>query len=299
MNDEIRIGIKRVLSYGLWLIITVALFWKPGLALFRFSLANDYASHTALIPFISLGLIYVDRRRIFGSVSSDYRLAAVLGAISAIIVIWTLRSAANWTQSGTLAGYTAALVVLWIGGFALFFGKDALQNGSFPLLFLLLTIPLPGVLLDRVVYFLQMGSTDVTAGIFHLLRVPAVREGFVFYLGGFSVEVSRECSGIRSSLALLILTLLAGHFLLVTFWRQAVLVLAGLVIMVVKNGIRIATLTILASYVNPNFLTGDLHHKGGVVFYLIGLVLLWPIYWLLKRGEQKTLSFPPTSSQSL
>ena len=295
MNDQIR---TRFLFYGLWLIASLAVFWKPGLALFRFSLANDYASHTVLIPFISLGLIYIERRRIFSSVSADYGLAAVFCSISAIIVIWTFRCAASWTQSGMLAGYTLALLVLWVAGFALFFGRGALKKGRFPLLFLFLTIPLPGALLDRIVYLLQVGSTDVTAGIFHLLRVPAAREGFVFFLGGFSIEVARECSGIRSSLALLILTLLAGHFLLDTFWRQTVLVLAGLVIMVVKNGIRIATLTILASYVNPDFLTGDLHHKGGVVFYLIGLVLLWPCYWLLKRGEQKSL-LPQASSRSL
>jgi exosortase/archaeosortase family protein len=58
--------------------------------------------------------------------------------------------------------------------------------------------------------------------------------------------------------------------------------------MLVKNGIRIATLTLLANYVNPAFLTGRLHHQGGIVFFLIGLALLLPVYWALRKGEAAT-----------
>jgi exosortase/archaeosortase family protein len=57
--------------------------------------------------------------------------------------------------------------------------------------------------------------------------------------------------------------------------------------MLIKNGIRIASLTLLANYVNPAFLTGNLHHHGGVVFFLIGLALLLPVFWILRSGEAR------------
>jgi exosortase len=157
--------------------------------------------------------------------------------------------------------------------------------------FLFLTIPLPDALLNRSIYFLQKGSADVTEMIFDLVRVPALREGFVFHLAHVNIEVARECSGIRSSMALLILALIFGHLLLHTFWKQIVLVLAGLLIMLVKNGVRIATLTILAQYVDPGFLYGRLHRQGGVVFFLLGIILLLPILWLLHRGEKRVATF--------
>lgn len=47
------------------------------------------------------------------------------------------------------------------------------------------------------------------------------------------------------------------------------------------------TLTLLANYVDPEFLYGKLHHEGGVVLFLLGLGLLLPIYWLLKRSAGK------------
>ena len=91
----------------------------------------------------------------------------------------------------------------------------------------------------------------------------------------------------RSSGRLLrVLAILVSHFAFRPFWKKAVFVAAGLAMMVVKNGVRIASLTLLANYVDPAFLYGKLHHQGGVVFFLLGLGLLLPIYWLLKRGEQ-------------
>ena len=185
-----------------------------------------------------------------------------------------------------LAGYLLAWVLVLLSGFALFFGREALKNGRFPLLFLFLTIPFPVVLLNHSIYLLQRGSAEIAEMIFDLGGVPALREGFVFHLAHFNIEVAKECSGIRSSLALLILALVVGHLFLRTLWKQVVFVIAGLLIMVVKNGVRIATLTILAEYVDPGFLYGRLHHEGGVVFFLLGLLLLLPVLWLLQRGEK-------------
>jgi exosortase len=285
LNAETRIDRRRFLFYGLWLALSIAFFWGPCVALGRFSLVNDSASHVVLIPFISTWLIYIERKQIFRRVSFDYSLSGVLFIISVVAYIWTQRSPASSAEVYMLAGYALALVFLWISGFVLFFGRGALKNGRFPLLFLFLTIPLPDALLNHSIYFLQKGSADIAEIIFDLLRVPVLREGFIFHLTHANIEVARECSGIRSSLALLILGLVVAHLLLRTVWKQVVFVIAGLLIMVVKNGVRIATLTILAEYVDPSFLYGRLHHQGGVVFFLLSLLLLVPLLWLLQRGE--------------
>jgi len=83
----------------------------------------------------------------------------------------------------------------------------------------------------------------------------------------------------------LILAVLVSHFSFRPWWKKLAFVAAGLLMMVVKNGIRIASLTLLANYVDPDFLYGKLHHRGGVVFFLIGLALLIPVYQVLRRGE--------------
>jgi exosortase/archaeosortase family protein len=99
------------------------------------------------------------------------------------------------------------------------------------------------------------------------------------------IEIADECSGIRSSISLLLTSLLAGHMLLENAWTKSVLVAVVLPLAVVKNGIRIVSLSLLAMHVDPGFLAGSLHHEGGIVFYLLALTLLAPILGLLRRSE--------------
>ena len=269
---------RRWLLFVAWLACSILLSWTAFAALLRYSFGNDDASHILLIPLISAWLMFIDRRRIFTSLSSDVVTGLALLLPGITVVVWSIR-----IQSPSLCAF--GLVIVWIAGFALAFGREALKAARFPLMFLFLFIPLPEALLSRVVYFLQKGSTEISALLFGLTPLPVLREGFVFHLPRFSIEVARECSGIRSSIALLVLAILVGHFYLRTWWKQLVFVLAGFAVMIVKNGIRIVTLTMLASYVDPGFLYGNLHHEGGVVFFMIGLLLMVPVFWILQTRE--------------
>jgi exosortase len=285
LNTEFKPSLRPWLLFAMWIALSLTVFWQPFTALLHYSLKNDNASHVLLIPFISAWLFFLDRKQIFNRISSDLPLAAAVLLIPAVVSGWAYLLSADWTPSEQITTYTLALVLVWIAGFMLFFGRAAAKLGWFPLLFLFLTVPLPDFVLNRVIYLLQKGSADIASTFFDWTGVPVLREGFVFHLPRVSIEVASECSGIRSSMALLILALLVGHFFLRSLWKQVAFVLCGLFVMIVKNGIRIVTLTLLANYVDPGFLFGNLHREGGVVFFLLGLLLLVPVLWLLQRGK--------------
>ncbi len=174
-------------------------------------------------------------------------------------------------------------------GFVLMYGMESFRSGLFPLLFLLLSAPLPEFLLDRLIWWLQLGSAEVTSWIFYLTRTPVLREGLFFTVPGVTIEIAKECSGIRSTIGLLITCLLAGYLLLRTVPARLALVVAALPVLAVKNGIRIATLTLLAIHVDPGFLFGRLHKDGGFVFFAIGLLILLPVLLWLRKTEDKHL----------
>ena len=130
--------------------------------------------------------------------------------------------------------------------------------------------------------------------MFRLLGVPVLRDGFVLMLPGVSIEIAKECSGINSSIALLIIMLLVAHETLHSTWRRVLLVLITIPLSILKNAIRIVTLTMLATHVDPGFLNGRLHHEGGFVFYLISLALVYPIWKLLQKTEKpRSIPSPP------
>jgi len=268
------------------IVISSLLFCKTLAQLATYSLHDDSNSHIVLIPFISFSLLYMERQRVFSSVRTSVGSGAGL-AICGLILWWLAHHGAYLGDGNWRLTFPAiAVVLIWIGGFLLCYGSDALRAGIFPLLFLFLMVPLPEVILDRTIHALQEGSTDVTYLIFQAVGMPVVRHGFLLSVPGVTIEVAKECSSIRSSVALLITCLIAAHLYLRTSWKIILMVLLVVPVSVIKNGIRIATLTLLSIYVDPSFLTGKLHHEGGFVFFLVALLILWPIFSWLARSEK-------------
>jgi exosortase len=184
-------------------------------------------------------------------------------------------------------GHLLAVFLMIIGGFVASYGANAFRSAIFPFLLLALMLPLPSRVIEKIVYFLQAGSTQLSYSMFSMVGIPVRREGFLLHLPGLTIEVAKECSGINSSVALLITMLLVACETLRTTSRRVILVLLAIPLSLVKNAVRIVTLTLLAMYVDRSFLTGRLHHQGGFVFFLVALALMYPVWKLLQRTEQK------------
>ena len=264
-------------------------FWAPLRSLVQLALGSDEYSHILIVPFISIVLVWMERERLFPTLKPNRSSAAVLFCVGALLGAFGWRGRSLSAGGDWLGFAILGFVCLIWAGVLFFYGASAFKAGLFPLLFLLLMVPLPGFLLDRSIAWLQVGSADVAEWAFQLSGTPVLRQGVIFALPNVTIEVAKECSGIRSTQALLITCLLAGHLFLRTNWRRAVLLAAAVPVLIIKNGIRIATLTLLAVHVDPSFLTGRLHHEGGFVFFVLGMLILLPLLWWLQKTEAARL----------
>jgi len=174
-----------------------------------------------------------------------------------------------------------------MGTFILFFGLRTFRKAIFPLGLLLLTIPMPDLLLDAIVGFLQTASFAVTGLIFNALGFFPLEEGFAFKFPEITIEVAKQCSGIRSSMALVILSLLCGHLFLRWNLNRIVLVVFAVLIAIFKNGVRIVGLTLGAIYVDPRILSGALHKSGGVPVFILGFAMLSIIVLVMRKLERR------------
>ena len=276
---------RRTACFALLVGLTLAAFWASLSMLIRLSFQKEEYSHILLLPLVSASLFFLERRRIFSHVETRWAVGSGLLFAGALFYWFGRRHAAAASQNDQLAITIFSLVIIWVGCFVLCYGLRAFRAGLFPVLFLFWMVPIPDFLLNRVIFWLQVASAEASYAVFQLVGVPIFRTGFVFALPGVTIEVARECSGIRSSLAMLITSLLAGHLFLRSGWTKAVLILATLPLLVVKNGIRIVSLTLLSIYVDPSFLTGRLHRDGGILFFLLALIILAPVLWLLNKSE--------------
>jgi exosortase len=277
---------KRLLAFVGFTIAALALVFEPLRGLIRFASRSDYYSHIVLIPLVTGYLIYSRRKELLGNPSPAYGmgLVGVFGGIA--LYLFGVGEGVDLSENDLVGLWVFSAVVFWTGGFILLYGWEALRKNFFPFLFLLFMVPIPEAILHQIIYALQVASTEVADVLFSLSGVPYTREGFVFHLPGISVEVADVCSGIRSSLALFITSILAGHMFLDKFWKKAALAVFVFPVTVFKNGIRIITLSLLGAYVDPKFLTGSfLHQSGGFIFFIPALALLGAaLFWLRKRN---------------
>ena len=275
---------KRFLLFIVFTLFALGLVFEPLRDLMDSAKRSDYYSHIILIPCVTGYLIYLKRKEILGIPSPSYVPGGILVTGGVALYLVGISQGVNLSENDLVALWVFSAVVFWTGGFILLYGWGAFRKAPFPFLFLVFMIPIPGAILQRVIYALQVASTEVSHLLFALSGVPYVREGFLFHLPGISIEVAEVCSGIRSSLALFITSILAGHFFLDRFWKKAVLAAVVFPVTVFKNGIRIITLSLLGAYVDPRFLTGGfLHQSGGFLFFIPALGLLGLALWLLKR----------------
>lgn len=255
--------------------------------LFLTSWSSEYYTYIPFIPLITAYLIHENRRNIFSH--KEYSLLpgfAVIG-ISGLL-LYVVHSLAVFAGSvDRLSIITILLIAFWTGGFTLFYGDSALRAAAFPLLFLLFAVPIPNAALEWTIVFLQKGSAEVTYRLLQATGMPIARDGFVLHLSNLDIEVAPQCCGIRSSLSLVITGVLGAYFFLRTAWARAILMLCLVPIAILKNGVRIAVLTVLTIYWDKDFLSGDLHQRGGVVFFILALLLAGVVIVALRKMEGK------------
>jgi exosortase len=284
----IAVGVRAPAFLAL-LGLSIAWLWEPLSTVIVVSLRynQEHYSHIVLIPLVAAGLMYLDRRVIFARVAYASGQGGLLMA-AGVALSWVAHTGPVTDPEQIYVSLALlGLVALCAGAFLLCFGATAIRAAAFPVLFLLFMVPIPPVLLEHIVVFLQKASAETTYVLFNLLGVPLYRDGFFFTLPGLAIEVAEECSGIRSFLALVITSMLAGHLLLRTHWTRTSLLLAMLPLAIVKNAVRIVVLSLLAIHVDRGFITGSLHRTGGIPLFFVSLLLMGGLVWLLQRAEAR------------
>lgn len=217
-------------------------------------------------------------------------VAAALWAIAALLVVGQglfMPGGGGEASATALVLPVVSFVTAVIGGVAFFFGLSTLRRRMFPLLFLYLMVPIPEAIAHGLRVALQQGSADAAHLLFWLTGTPVYRDGMSFQLPGLMIEVAEECSGIHSSLVLLITSLIAGQLFLVKTWSRSLLVLLVVPIGLIRNGLRVVTISLLTIHVDAGVIDGPLHHRGGPVFFVFSLAMLAGVLWGLRRYENR------------
>ncbi|HEY1903547.1 MAG TPA: exosortase/archaeosortase family protein [Terracidiphilus sp.] len=276
---------------GLALLLAVSLLvgWRPLIDTFALSLRDDEYTYLLLILPVSAALIFLEWRQLRATITLSVRAGFAFLVIAGLIACSGLGWSASLSADMQLSIRMFALVLSWIGAFVLCFGSRASRLVLFPLCFLLGLVPLPQLVVHMIVALLQQGSAWAAHALFAVFGVPVAQDGVLLTIPGLTLQVAQECSSIRSSSMLLVTTMVLAQLLLRSPWRKALVIGLAIPLSVAKNGLRIFTIAMLGTRVDPGYLTGKLHHQGGVVFFGITLIAVFALLWIFRKGEDLSL----------
>jgi exosortase len=279
-------GMSPFLQFAFLSAVSVAVGWQPLLRTFALALNADEYTHLLLIVPISAFLILTERTRLKSTLEPGSELGAALlfvAILTACYSRWMTALHSDFQLSISML----AMVIWWIGSFVFCFGARAARLFLFPLCFLFWLVPIPGPLLTRIIAFWQHGSALSASMLFLAFGIPVTQDGIIISIPGLTLEVAQECSSLRSSLMLIVTSMVLAHLFLRSFWRKTAVALAAIPLSIAKNGLRIFTIAMLGTRVDPGFLHGNLHRHGGIVFFLAALLAILLLLWFLNRSESQ------------
>ncbi len=277
---------KRFMGWCIYLVILCGAFALPLREFVTYTRHSEVHSYVLLIPFVTAYLIYIRWKHLSHEFSSAWGLVLLFAAAGTGALLASLHFA-ELGRNDYMTLIALSFVSFVIAGTFLFLGGKWARSAMFPLVFLAFMIPLPEAAVDFLENASKQASAEVASWLFLISGTPVLRNDTVFELPGITIAVAKECSGIRSSLVLVITSVLAANMFLHTTWRRALLVCAVIPLGLLRNGLRILVISLLCVHIGPQMINSLIHRRGGPVFFAASLIPLFLMLWGLRWQETK------------
>ncbi len=224
-------------------IKSASLFWWWGFQWFN---PESETEHGLLVLVLSGWLLW---RNLQAKEKGESRKAegeTIWPALLAMVLGLALHALGFAAQQARIS-IIALLLFAW-GGLRLGGGRRWGAAAMFPLGFMVLAIPFNA--LDSAGFWLRLWVIKASAGLAHAAGIGVIQNGtqLVAPDGRYSYDVAAACSGVRSLMALLALSLLTGYLNFHTWWRRAALLLLCFPLIYLGNVARISSIVFAARW---------------------------------------------------
>lgn len=259
------------LPYAIIAILLCVLYYRVAVKLaYDWYTLPDY-SHGPFVPFFAAFLIWDKRKTLSATPIKQTWSGIPLVVFSIMVLILGVYGVELFTAR-------MSFILLVTGLIWTFFGWAMVRELRFPLLVLVLAIPFPAIVFNRITFPLQLMASRIASDVLPLLGVPTLHEGNVIELPIMKLEVAEACSGIRSLMSLFTLAVFYGYFLERTTNRRVILALASIPIAVTANVARIVGTGLCVQYWDPEKALGFFHEFSGWVMFVVSLACLYLVH---------------------
>jgi EpsI family protein len=244
-------------------------------------LVNDWYTYSPysygfLVPVIAGYLVWQKRERLKTlAVSPSYWGILTLAAAVLLSLIGQAISD-SFVMRVSMVFAMAALVQAMLG-------NRFLKELGFPICYLALMIPVPYVIVNKIVNYLMFFDARHSATILKLIGVPVHLDSNFLHLPNITLEVADACSGISSVFALFVLGVLYAYYLPLAARLKILLAASTVPLAVVANIFRIIVTVALTYYVGPVVLQSTFHKFNGTFNFLLSFALFIAVAEVLRN----------------
>ena len=239
---------------------------------------TDY-EHGYLVPVIMVGLIISQWKRLRQCVSTGSLWGLPLVVLGCLLYVAAQRSGQPRLSVGGLP------MILW-GSSLFLWGWQTSRLLFFPLFFLWLAIPVPEF--QQATTKLQILSTKLAQWGSGLFGIETFVEGTKIHSTSGkwdALEIDQGCGGIRSLMALIMISSVWAYLAPIAMWKKAILCLAAFPLAIVGNMLRLTSIFVISEYGSAHFAKNTWHDWAGLLlFYPLSLGLLLGVHSLLEGG---------------
>ncbi|MFC1809290.1 exosortase/archaeosortase family protein [Candidatus Omnitrophota bacterium] len=156
------------------------------------------------------------------------------------------------------------------------FGWALTQQLLFPLFFLFFMVPVPVTLYGMIALPMQLFATKLSVGILQFTPLPISANGNVIRVGNAMLEVAEACSGLRSLMSFIMLSLLFAYLARTSFVKRSIMVVSSIPLAICGNIIRLIFTAFVAYVYGSQIASGFIHDVSGYVMFVAAfLVFMW------------------------
>lgn len=161
-------------------------------------------------------------------------------------------------------------------------GRAGLRALWFPLAFLALMVPPPGLVTGPAIYALNQGWREWRSTAF-AWRARMGGGGALIYLGPYELQMAEACAGMGSLASLFAIGMLYLYLRHGGDWRQCwPAVLAMVPIAIVANLLRVMLLMAITLWLGDGVAQGWVHPFAGLILFAIAMLALIAVDALLR-----------------
>jgi len=176
----------------------------------------------------------------------------------------------------------SSLIVILVGLVLFHLGWESFRVLAFPLLFLFFMVPLPATLFYAVAFPLQALAARNAAWTLDALGVPVLLDGNVIHLAKQSLGIAEACSGIRSLVSLLSVSVGWAILTLPGPWAMAVFVAMVIPITILANVARVVITGLIGQWFGVEYAQGFFHTFSSWLVFVFAFICLVGVHGVIR-----------------